>query len=191
MNSSNSSHRRIVVFGVGGAGCNALVQLAASAPGEEVRLVAVNTDVGALTKLSGVQTLQLGSSGEPAGNVERGRASARVTEVALSRLIAGSEQIYLLAGMGGGTGTGASVEIAQIACREGIPVHAFVTMPFDFEGGHCKKQAMTGLAELRRWADVLEIVDNEKAMSRHSSSATWNQVLNAANEELLFRSGLI
>ncbi len=190
MNCVNANQRRVVAFGIGGAGCNVLSQLPTNARGAAVELVAVNTDANALSKLSSIQTLQLGSSGEPAGEPERGRIAAKATQEAVELSLAGVEQLSLFAGMGGGTGTGASVEIARIACRQGISVRAFVTTPFAFEGGRWMQRALAGLAELRPWVESLEVVDNERTMNRFALSETWDQILHAANKELVLRSGL-
>lgn len=190
MNSVNANQRRVVAFGIGGAGCNVLSQLPTDARGAAVESVAVNTDANALSKLRSIQTLQLGSSGEPAGAPERGRMAAKATQEAIELSLVGAARLYLFAGLGGGTGTGAIAEIARIACFQGVSVRAFVTTPFAFEGERWMQRALAGVAELRPWIEALEIVDNERSMKRFALSNTWDQVLHSANEELILRSGL-
>jgi cell division protein FtsZ len=155
----------IKVLGVGGAGCN-VVAFAADSPPEGVDFVAINTDAQGLeacvapTKfvLGAGRTRGLGAGGDP----EVGRAAAQEDLEKLQGFCSGGDIIFLLAGLGGGTGTGAAPVIARMARESGALVLALVTLPFEFEGGRRQLQAQVGLQQLKAAADAVICLPNQK-----------------------------
>jgi cell division protein FtsZ len=155
----------IKVFGVGGAGCNVL-GFAADSPPDGVDFVAVNTDAQGLEAcaapvkfvLGAGRTRGLGAGGDP----EVGRAAAQEDLEKLQSFCAGADIIFLLAGLGGGTGTGAAPVIARMARESGALVLALVTLPFEFEGGRRQLQAQVGLQQLKAAADAVICLPNQK-----------------------------
>lgn len=155
----------IKVWGVGGAGCNALGVLDAAAL-EGVHILAVNTDSQALEAagapdkfvLGAKRTRGLGAGGDP----ELGRAAAEDDAEKLSALCAGADIVFILAGLGGGTGTGAAPVLARLARASGALVLAIVTLPFDFEGTRRQQQAQAGLETLKIAADAVICLPNQK-----------------------------
>jgi cell division protein FtsZ len=153
------------VFGVGGAGGNALTRLMLNPPGD-VKLTVLNTDAQALAacpvpeKLSlGAQQMRgLGAGGDPG----MGQAAAEADEERLKALCQGADLIFIVAGLGGGTGTGASPVVARIARECGALVLAVVTLPFDCEGSRRRKQALLGLEHLKAEADGVVCLPNQK-----------------------------
>ena len=135
---SYSQNAVIKVLGVGGGGGNA-VQHMVEAEIEGVEFVCANTDAQALTNMSARTTLQLGSGitkGLGAGaNPDIGRQAAMEDRDRIQEVIEGSDMLFITAGMGGGTGTGAAPVVAQVAKELGILTVAVVTIPFPFEGG--------------------------------------------------------
>jgi len=161
----NEAGTRIVALGVGGMGRNAMENLASSVD-DGLELFSVNTDMQALEKCVGSRPVQIGvlrTSGKGAGgNSEVGRLSAEDDIENLRELVAGAELVFIAAGMGGGTGTGAAPVIARV-CREmGVLTIGTVTMPMACEGPKRAEKARQGLKEIRRHVDSLVIVENEK-----------------------------
>jgi cell division protein FtsZ len=158
---------RILVIGVGGGGCNAVhTMMLADLKG--VEFVAVNTDVQALNRVD-AHRIQIGgdvSRGLGAGaNPEVGRRSALEDVDKIRSVVAGADMIFVTAGMGGGTGTGAAPIIAQVARESGILTVAVVTTPFGFEGPKRSRNAEEGLRELRRFTDTLIVIPNDRLES--------------------------
>ncbi len=155
----------IKVFGIGGAGCNVL-GFTADSPPEGVDFLAINTDALGLDGctapakfvLGAGRTRGLGAGGDP----EVGRAAAQEDLPKLQTFCAGADIIFLLAGLGGGTGTGAAPVIARMARESGALVLALVTLPFDFEGGRRQLQAQVGLQQLKAAADAVICLPNQK-----------------------------
>jgi cell division protein FtsZ len=153
------------VFGLGGAGCNA-AGFAAQDGFTGVDFLAVNTDsqsleacaVPAKFVLGAGRTRGLGAGGDP----ELGRAAAEADVEKLNDFCAGADIIFLLAGLGGGTGTGAGPVFARVAREKGALVLALVTLPFDFEGDRRQFQAQTGLQQLKVHADAVICLPNRK-----------------------------
>jgi cell division protein FtsZ len=158
---------KIKVLGVGGAGCNAVTHLARE-PLAGVSFAALNTDAATLAPLTvaqrrviGAQTTRgLGAGGDP----ERGRAAAEEDAAALRALCEGADIVVLVAGLGGGTGTGASPVIARIARDCKSLVLGIVLMPFEFEGSSRQKQAAAGLQALKAEADAVICLPNQKLL---------------------------
>jgi cell division protein FtsZ len=158
---------RILVIGVGGGGCNAIRSMIQSDL-KGVEFVAVNTDVQALNRID-AQRIQIGSAvsrGLGAGaNPDVGRRSAIEDMDKIRSVVVGADMVFVTAGMGGGTGTGAAPVIAQVAREAGILTVAVVTTPFGFEGPKRGRNAEEGLRELRRYTDTLIVIPNDRLES--------------------------
>ena len=201
---SYSQNAIIKVLGVGGGGGNA-VQHMVEAEIEGVEFVCANTDAQALTNMSARTTLQLGSGitkGLGAGaNPDIGRQAAMEDRDRIQEVIEGSDMLFITAGMGGGTGTGAAPVVAQVAKELGILTVAVVTKPFPFEGGKRLSAADRGLAELGQYVDSLITIPNEKLLSVLGKDVSLLNAFKAANNvlqgavqgiaELITRPGLI
>ena len=201
---SYSQNAVIKVIGVGGGGGNA-VQHMVEAEIEGVDFVCANTDAQALTNMSARTTLQLGSGitkGLGAGaNPDIGRQAAMEDRDRIQEVIQGSDMLFITAGMGGGTGTGAAPVVAQVAKELGILTVAVVTKPFPFEGGKRLSAADRGLAELGQYVDSLITIPNEKLLSVLGKEVSLLNAFKAANNvlqgavqgiaELITRPGLI
>ena len=166
-NQSGLLEARILVVGVGGGGCNAVNTMVREKV-TGVEFVAVNTDLQALNRIS-AHRIQIGgqlSRGLGAGaNPEIGRRAALEDVEKLRGVIKGADMVFVTAGMGGGTGTGAAPIISQVAMELGALTVAVVTKPFGFEGPKRAKNAEEGLQELRRNADTLIVIPNDRLMS--------------------------
>ena len=155
----------IKVIGVGGGGGNAVEHMV-SKQVDGVDFIATNTDAQALKGLGAQTTMQIGSSvtkGLGAGaNPEVGRAAALEDRDRIAELLSGSDMVFVTAGMGGGTGTGAAPVVAEVAKELGILTVAVVTKPFDFEKR--KNNAEQGIKELAAHVDSLITIPNEKLL---------------------------
>src|SRR2546429_4455340 len=163
----------IKVIGVGGCGGNAVEHMIGKGlPG--VEFIAANTDAQALKRSTAPVQLQLGSSltrGLGAGaRSEIGRDAAMEDKDRIGELIEGADMLFITAGMGGGTGTGAAPVVAQVAKERGILTVAVVTRPFQFEGKR-QKVAQAGLEELGKAVDSLLIIPHDKPMYRLGGDA--------------------
>lgn len=158
---------KIKVFGVGGGGCNAINRIAEAAV-EGIELYAVNTDRQVLNKSLATNTIAIGTNltrGLGAGgNPEMGRKAAQESEKEISTAIEGADMVFVAAGMGGGTGTGAAPVIAKIAKDMGILTVGVITKPFTFEGTRRTKYALEGVGELRQNVDSLITISNDKLL---------------------------
>lgn len=176
----------IKVIGVGGGGGNA-VQHMVSNDVKGVDFIAVNTDAQALDGLGAERTLQIGSSitkGLGAGaNPETGRAAAIEDRERLAELLSGADMVFITAGMGGGTGTGAAPVVAEVAKELGILTVAVVTKPFKFE--RRSKVADKGLAELVEHVDSLITIPNQKLHDVLGDGTSMKDAFAAANNVLL------
>lgn len=184
----NSNSAVIRVIGVGGGGGNAVEHMVASNI-EGVEFICVNTDAQALQKSSARTVLQLGNNvtkGLGAGaNPEIGRQAALEDRERLHELLNGADMVFITAGMGGGTGTGASPVIAQIAREMGILTVAVVTKPFPFELKRRMTIAQDGITELSEHVDSLITIPNEKLMSVLGERVSLKAAFAAANDVLL------
>jgi len=178
----------IKVIGVGGGGGNA-VQHMLSAQIDGVEFVCANTDAQALKSSSVKTVLQLGgdiTKGLGAGaNPEIGRQAALEDRDRISDVLEGSDMVFITAGMGGGTGTGAAPVVAQIAKEMGILTVAVVTKPFPFEGRKRLEIANHGIAELSQYVDSLITIPNEKLLTVLGRDITLLNAFKAANDVLL------
>jgi cell division protein FtsZ len=176
----------IKVIGVGGGGGNA-VQHMVSNDVKGVDFIAVNTDAQALDGLGAERTLQIGSSitkGLGAGaNPDTGRAAAIEDRERLAELLSGADMVFITAGMGGGTGTGAAPVVAEVAKELGILTVAVVTKPFKFE--RRSKVADKGLAELVEHVDSLITIPNQKLHDVLGDGTSMKEAFASANNVLL------
>ena len=156
---------RIKMFGVGGAGCNAVNHIART-PFEGVEFFALNTDAAALAQLSVQHKIALGEKltrGMGAGgDPERGRGAAEEDAAKLKSLCEGADVVFIAAGMGGGTGTGASPVIARIAKECGALVLGMVILPFEWEGARRQRLGNLGLHAVKEAADGVICLPNQK-----------------------------
>lgn len=177
----------IKVIGVGGGGGNAVEHMVKTDL-EGVDFLCVNTDAQALAKMSAKGLLQLGASttkGLGAGaNPEVGRLAAVEDREHIAELLEGADMVFITAGMGGGTGTGAAPIVAEVAKEMGILTVAVVTKPFPFEGRKRMKLADEGITELRENVDSLIIIPNEKLMKVLGRNCSLISAFNAANDVL-------
>ncbi|NND54886.1 MAG: cell division protein FtsZ [Gammaproteobacteria bacterium] len=194
----------IKVIGVGGGGGNAVKHMAACGI-EGVDFICANTDRQALLNAEVKTTLQIGcniTKGLGAGaNPEVGYKAAMEDRDRLQELIEGADMLFITAGLGGGTGTGAAPVIAQIAKELGILTVAVVTKPFDMEGGKRGGIADEGMHELAKSVDSLITIPNEKLLTVLGTDVTLLDAFKSANEvlqgavqgiaELITREGLI
>ncbi len=178
----------IKVVGVGGGGGNAVNHMLNSQV-EGVDFVVANTDAQALKNLNARTLLQLGTGitkGLGAGaNPEVGRQAALEDRDRIAEVLSGADMVFITAGMGGGTGTGAAPVVAQVAKELGILTVAVVTRPFPFEGRKRTAIATEGLKELSESVDSLITIPNEKLLPVLGKSATLLEAFKAANDVLL------
>ncbi len=180
---------RIKVFGVGGGGGNAVENMAkkglrdkntkdAAADDVNIEFVAVNTDVAALKNKDKtiIRRVQIGkkcAKGRGAGGrAEVGAEAAREDKEEIEKYLKGASLVFISAGMGGGTGTGAAPVIAEVAQEMGILTIGVVTKPFDFERSQKMNQAMKGIDEIRKHVDALVIIPNQKLLQLNEKALT-------------------
>ncbi len=177
----------ITVFGVGGAGGNAVNNMIRSNL-QGANFVVANTDAQALSHSECVNKLQLGASstkGLGAGaSPDVGKQSAIESENEIRSYLEGSNMVFITAGMGGGTGTGASPEIARIAKELGILTVGVVTKPFLFEGARRMKVAESGLTELQQYVDTLIVIPNQNLFRIANENTTFTDAFKMADEVL-------
>lgn len=179
---------KLCVIGVGGGGGNAVNTMIAAGM-EDVDFVAANTDSQALEKSLAPEKIQLGlelTSGLGAGgNPEVGRKSALEDTERIGAELEGIDMVFVTAGMGGGTGTGAAPVIARIAKDTGILTVGVVTRPFDFEGPRRRAQAEEGIAELRESVNTLITIPNQRLLGMVERKTPIKEAFNKANDVLL------
>ncbi len=182
----DSQEAVIKVIGVGGCGGNAINHMI-SKNVVGVEFISANTDAQALKKSSATKTLQIGSDitkGLGAGaKPEVGRDAALEDRDRIAEMIDGADMLFITAGMGGGTGTGAAPIIAEVAKEMGILTVAVVTKPFAFEGKRTKVAA-EGLEELSQHVDSLIVIPNEKLMEVLGEDVPFTEAFSAANDVL-------
>ena len=175
---------QIKVIGVGGGGSNAVEHMIARNV-QGVEFVCANTDAQALTRSSAHRIIQLGGSGLGAGSKpDKGRDAAEAAVEDIRAAIDGAHMLFITAGMGGGTGTGAAPVIARVAKEMGILTVGVVTKPFDWEGGRRMQNADNGLAELEANVDSLIVVLNEKLLEVLGDDITQDEAFAHANDVL-------
>ncbi|GEA60318.1 cell division protein FtsZ [Vibrio comitans] len=194
----------IKVVGVGGGGGNAVEHMVRESI-EGVEFISVNTDAQALRKTSVSSVIQIGTDitkGLGAGaNPQVGRDSALEDREAIKEVLVGADMVFIAAGMGGGTGTGAAPVIAEIAKELGVLTVAVVTKPFGFEGKKRLSFAEQGIEELSKHVDSLITIPNEKLLKVYGRNVTLLEAFGYANDvlkdavqgiaELITRPGMI
>src|SRR5258706_5899620 len=186
-NGASEKKFSLKVLGVGGAGGNAIDYMSRQDLAG-VHFVAVNTDAQALLNLGVAERLTLGAKltrglgagGDPA----MGRAAAEEDVEKLRALCSGADIVCVVAGMGGGTGTGAGPVVARLAKETGALVLGIVTLPFEFEGSRRQRQAQLGLRELKAEADGVICLPNQKVFKLIDENTSVNEALKITNELL-------
>jgi len=178
----------IKVIGVGGGGGNAVAHMV-SGNVDGVEFITANTDAQAIKNCGAKLQLQLGTNvtkGLGAGaNPEVGRQAALEDRERIMDALQGADMVFITAGMGGGTGTGAAPVVAQLAKEMGVLTVAVVTKPFPFEGRRRMQVALKGIEELSHHCDSLITIPNEKLITVLGRNATMIQAFRAANDVLL------
>ncbi|MDO5086526.1 MAG: cell division protein FtsZ [Comamonadaceae bacterium] len=175
---------QIKVIGVGGGGSNAVDHMI-NRNVQGVEFICANTDAQALSRTLASAAIQLGQSGLGAGSKpDKGRECAEAAADDIRQAIRGAHMLFITAGMGGGTGTGAAPVIARIAKDMGILTVAVVTKPFDWEGGRRMTNAEAGLNELEANVDSLIVVLNEKLLEVLGDDITQEEAFAQANDVL-------
>lgn len=177
----------IKVIGVGGGGCNAVNRMV-DAGLKGVDFIAVNTDRQALNRCLSETKIQIGEKltrGLGAGaNPEIGQKAAEETLDEITALLDGADMVFITAGMGGGTGTGAAPIIAKAAKDMGILTVGVVTKPFSFEGAKRKRQAELGISFLKKYVDSLVIVPNDKLLQNCEKNTSMLAAFQMADDVL-------
>lgn len=183
-----AQNAEIKVIGVGGGGGNAVHHMINNQV-EGVEFICANTDAQALHNLKAKTILQMGSNitkGLGAGaNPEIGRQAALEDRDEIAEILSGADMVFITAGMGGGTGTGAAPIVAEVAREMGILTVAIVTRPFPFEGKKRSKIAEEGIQQLTEHVDSLITIPNEKLLDVLGKEATLLEAFKAANDVLL------
>jgi cell division protein FtsZ len=178
---------RITVVGVGGAGGNAINNMIASGL-EGVEYIVANTDAQALAMSSAERRIQLGvnlTEGLGAGSKpEIGEAAAQEAVEEIRSAISGSHMVFIAAGMGGGTGTGAAGVIARVAKELDILTVGIVTRPFQFEGSRRARAAEMGIAELKKYVDTLIVIPNQNLFRVATEKTTFSEAFRLADQVL-------
>ncbi len=177
----------IKVIGVGGGGGNALNCMVESGV-KDVEYIAINTDVKALNRSKATEKIQIGAKltrGRGAGNnPDIGRQSAEETKDEIEAKIKDADMIFITAGMGGGTGTGAAPVVAKIAQEAGVLTVAVVTKPFAFEREQKMKQAERGIEEMCKYVDSIVVIPNEKLLEGRDKPLTMRESFALADDVL-------
>lgn len=177
----------IKIVGVGGGGCNAIDNMVKSGL-KHVEFICANTDAKALSRNRAHHLLQLGHSltrGLGAGSLpEVGKKSAMEDREKIASILKGTDMLFIAAGMGGGTGTGAAPVIADIARSLNILTVGVVTRPFEYEGPKRRKVADDGIEEMRKYVDSLIVIPNEKLMTELDEDVSMRDAFAAADEVL-------
>ncbi len=177
----------IKVIGVGGGGSNVVNRMVRSGM-RGVDFIAVNTDRQALAVSSATHKIQIGeklTEGQGAGsNPEVGRKSAEESRTQISKVLEGTDMVFITAGMGGGTGTGAAPIMADLAKEMDILTIGVVTKPFNFEGRRRMEQAEEGIANLRAKVDALVIIPNDRLKFATDQKITFANAFEIADDVL-------
>ncbi len=181
-------YARMKVVGVGGAGGNAINRMIDTAL-SGVEFISINTDAQALDNSRASQKIQIGAKltkGLGAGSIpEVGRRAIEEDRELVAEALNGADMVFITAGMGGGTGTGAAPIVAEIAKELGVLTIAVVTKPFDFEGKKRMSKALQGIEELKQRVDTLILIPNQKLLSVVQKETTLLEAFRYADEVLL------
>lgn len=179
--------RHVFVIGVGGGGCNAL-QHAINKRINGVKFIAINTDTQSLSKSTADIRVQIGvnqTGGLGAGcDPNKGLMAAQESLADIKAILKGADMVFITAGMGGGTGTGATPLIAKVAHDLGILTVGVVTRPFKFEGKRHISNANAGIAELSKHIDSLLVIDNDKLLRNLGSGVSLREAFSACDDVL-------
>jgi len=185
---TSAQSAKIKVIGVGGGGGNALNNMITQKL-RGVEFIVANTDAQAIERNNADCKIQLGAEitrGLGAGaNPQVGREAAEVEKARLREFMQDTDMVFITAGMGGGTGTGAAPVIAEAARDMGVLTVAVVTKPFGFEGRRRMRQADAGIAELRKYVDTLITIPNEKLIGAVGKNTTMLEAFRTADDVLL------
>ena len=184
---NNTNVVKIKVLGIGGGGNNAVNRMI-DAGVQSAEFIAINTDKQALLISKADKRLQIGerlTKGMGAGAIpEIGRKAAEESKASITEILKGSDLVFITAGMGGGTGTGAAPVIAQIAKELGILTVAIVTKPFLFENKKRMENAEKGIAELKKYVDTIVIIPNERLLTILPEKTTLVEAFRYADDVL-------
>lgn len=194
--SEKNSVVKIAVIGVGGGGCNAISMMSDETNSDEksifknIKIIAANTDAQVLAKIDGVEQLQLGpnlTKGQGAGGIpECGKEAAEESKIDIATAFEGYNMVFVTAGMGGGTGTGASPIVAGTAKNAGILTVGVVTKPFSFEGRKKMKNAEKGIEELSKNVDALVVIPNDTLLEISGDEDDTIDMFKKPNEVLIY-----
>jgi cell division protein FtsZ len=181
----------IAVIGVGGGGCNAVMRMMKERVVPGVKYICVNTDIKSLRQVDGVAaavhigeelTHGLGAGGDPLV----GGQAAMSSRDELKHALSGADLVFVTAGMGGGTGTGAAPVVAEIAKKSGALVVAVVTTPFTWEGHRRLDSAMAGVGRLREKVDNLILIHNDRLLKLMHADVSMEEALRRADEAVMY-----
>lgn len=179
----------ISVIGVGGGGCNAIMRMMTAKTVPGVKYICVNTDVKSLGQVHGAETIHIGerlTKGLGAGgNPEVGAQAADTGRQQLRKALAHSDLVFLAAGMGGGTGTGAAPVVAEIAKQAGALVIGVCTTPFSFEGARRLETANAGIVRVREKVDNLVVIHNDRLLKLFKKDVPMEEALRMADEAIM------
>jgi cell division protein FtsZ len=182
------SPARIKVIGVGGGGCNAVTRMVLEGI-RGVEFIAVNTDAQALLRTEASERVRIGDDLTKGlgvgGDSQVGRAAAEESRDDLHQLVSDADMVFLAGGFGGGTGTGATPVIAEMAKASGALTIAIVTKPFAFEGRRRQEVAEEGIATIMDKVDTLIIIPNDRLLALCDQKALMEQAFKMADESLL------
>lgn len=193
MENLNEDDVRITVIGVGGAGNNVVDRIVKDKVTQEneayssIKYVIVNTDKQALEHSDVEDKVLIGKSNKgkgAGGKPEEGKRAAEESESELKEIVKDAHLVFITAGLGGGTGTGASPLIAKLAKEAGALVIAVVSTPFQTEGPLRMQKAIDGVEKLKEYADSYIVVDNDKLMTDENMDCAYSEVLRIADEPL-------
>ncbi len=183
-----TSAAKLKVIGVGGAGGNAVNRMIGAGL-RGVEFIAVNTDLQALSGSLAAARVQIGLNATrglgAGGNPEQGRRSAEEDQQSIADVVAETDMVFVTAGMGGGTGTGAAPVVARLARQAGALTVGVVTRPFTFEGRRRMRQAEEGLEELRAEVDTLLVIPNERLLAVVERGTPLSEAFGVADDVLL------
>ena len=182
-------YANIRVIGVGGGGCNAVDRMISDGV-QGIEFISVNTDHQSLSKSLASERIQIGAKvtrGLGAGaHPETGQKAAEENIEEISKVLEGTDMLFITAGMGGGTGTGASPVVAAIARKMGILTVGVVTLPFRFEGAKRRQNAERGVRELQQYVDSLIMVPNDKLLEIASDDTSIDDAFSMADRVLQY-----
>lgn len=183
----SESFARIKVVGVGGGGCNAVNRMISEGM-QGVEFIAVNTDAQALLLSQAKTRVRIGDKATrglgAGGNPEMGQKAAEESAEELYEVLRGSDMVFVTAGLGGGTGTGAAPVIAQVAKEVGALTIGVVTRPFTFEGARRAKSAEGGITRFKEHADTLIVIPNDRLLQIVDKRASLQDAFRTADDVL-------